>query len=493
MKFIFPVITGIFLTLSFPPFSIPYLSFFSLIPLLIALKDTSSKDAFKIGFLGGLSHFLTLLYWIPYPISKYGNVPIYLSIWPYMLLCSYLSLFFAIFCWLSRIGDNLPLIFYPSCWIFLEFLRAKLLTGFPWCLIGYSLYKDIYLIQIADISGIYGLSFIVVLINVFIYFLLTKKLRSSHLILTSIIILFTYAYGVYSLKERPFKGKEIKAAIIQGNIDQSLKWTPSYQDRTIEIYLGLTRKALEKGAKLIIWPETAIPFYFQDDGILAKNIYEISRRYNAIMLLGSPAYKKKDGKVYYFNRAYLISSGRLISFYDKVHLVPFGEYIPLKNVLFFINRLVPSAGDFSSGKGIYPVKYRDISAGVMICYEAIFPDIARIHVKRGANLLINISNDAWFGRTSAPYQHLSMAVLRAVENRRFLIRTTNTGISAFIDPYGRILKRALLFERKFLIANVKLINYKTFYNHFGDMIIYFCSSFVLFILIKNARLHKRNF
>jgi len=467
------IISGILLTISFAPFSYYYVSFIALVPLLFSIQETDSKHAFKKGYIAGLSHYLTLLYWIPYPISKYGGIPIYLSIPPYILLCMYISLFTGIFCWLCRIKEQFSLITYPFYWILLEFIRANFFTGFPWCLLGYSQYKNIHIIQVADIIGIYGISFLIVLINVFIYKLLKKDITAKQFVFVGFICLGTYCYGVYRLNEPLPIYKKIKVAIIQGDIDQSLKWNPTYQKRTMDIYTNLTRKSYLYKPTLIVWPETAVPFFFQDKGKFAKKIFYIVKESKATLIFGSPAYIKNQKGIKYYNRAYMISYGHSPIYYDKVHLVPFGEYVPLKRVLFFLNRLVPAAGDFSSGHKIYPLKSNGIVAGIMICFEAIFPEIARHLTLKGANILVNISNDAWFGKTFAPYQHLSMSVLRAVENRRSLVRSTNTGISVFVDPFGRIIKKSALFKRQILLSTLPLIkDYKSLYTIYGNVIVY---------------------
>ncbi len=485
-----PIISGLLLTASFPPFSISCLSLSGFVPLLFSIKDRSAKDSFRIGYIAGITHYLTLLYWIPYPITRYGSIPLYLSIAPYLLLCMYLSTFFAIFCWLCRLREEPAIILYPSYWVVLEFIRSKILTGFPWCLLGYTQFKNIHIIQIADITGIYGISWFIVMINVVIYHLAKKKMRIMDIAMAGIALLCIYGYGIYRL-EQPFKGKQIKAAIIQGNIDQSIKWDPYYQNKTIKTYMDLTRSCYKYKPRLIVWPETAVPFYFQDGGRLADIIWNVPKESGASLLFGSPAYMKTGKGFRYYNRAYLISCGHPLYFYDKVHLVPFGEYIPLRKILFFLNRLAPAEGDFSPAHKIEPLKCDHISVGVMICFEAIFPEIARNHVRNGANLLVNISNDAWFGKTSAPYQHLAMSIFRAIENRRSLIRATNTGISAFIDPYGRIIKRGGLYNRQALISEVKLINqYMSFYTIYGDVLVY-AAFLIIILIIVGGRLWQR--
>ncbi len=194
------------------------------------------------------------------------------------------------------------------------------------------------------------------------------------------------------------------------------------------------------------WPETALPFYFQDGEELAGSVIRFARRHDVPVLAGSPAYIRQGESYSLYNRVYLVTpQGTEFPRYDKVHLVPFGEYVPFGKYLPFLSKLVHGVGDFRPGRDAAPLRYRDLALGVLVCYEAIFPELAQERVEAGANVLINVSNDAWFGRSSAPMQHLGLAALRAVEQGRFLIRATNTGISAVIDPKGRILARSGLF------------------------------------------------
>ena len=235
---------------------------------------------------------------------------------------------------------------------------------------------------------------------------------------------------------------------------------------------------------LIVWPETSLPFFYQDNLELSPMVDALSRESGAPLVFGSPAYSRIDGRVTYYNRAYLITpEGSPPQYYDKVHLVPFGEYVPFKDLLFFVNRLVPAAGDFQPGGEVFPLKRGTLSLGTLICFEAIFPELARTHARQGATILINLTNDAWFGRTSAPYQHLSMAVLRAVENRIPLIRAANTGISAFVDHRGAIRARSELFNEQILTQALELPPPSpTFYTRFGDL--FALSTLVLALLLS---------
>ena len=491
-------LSGILLTASFPPLEFSFLAWFALVPLLISLDNESSSGAFKLGFISGTVHYLSLIYWIVIVLGRYGNLNIFLSSFPCFLLCLYLALFIALFSLLIALFRGTPLLalWAGFFWVGFEYFRTEYLIEFPWCLLGYTQYEHLSLIQISDILGVYGLSFLIVLVNGLIYHLLfqlqnkNKKERNGSLrweiLLTSLLVIGTLIYGRYRLSERPAENvshKTIKAVIVQGNIDQSLKWDPAYQAKTLETYRRLTRENYDFKPDLIVWPETSVPFFFQDNVALSTELVSMANESGAAMVFGSPAYKRTAGTINYYNRAYLISpDGRPPQHYDKVHLVPFGEYVPLKTLLSFVNRLVSAAGDFAEGEEIVTLKHESLSIGVLICFEAIFPEIARIHTQKGANILVNITNDAWFGKTSAPYQHLAMAVFRAVENRRPLIRSANTGFSAFIGAQGKIIARGDLFCEETLKDSMDISNSaSTFYTRFGDI---FAFSMLIFSLIK---------
>ena len=479
------ILSGIILTASFPQWGFSFLAWFAFIPLFISIDNKSPFHAFKLGLIAGLSHYLTLLYWILIVLGHYGHLNIFASIFPLILLSLYLSLFPAVFSILARSMDNprSGLIVTSCSWVGLEYLRSKLMTGFPWCLTGYTQYRNLYLIQIADICGVYGLSFMIVFINILIYYSFFKRrepyrgLLKWHFLTALLLVGGTLVYGHYRLLNEKMKEEynySLKAVIIQANIDQSVKWNPDFQTETMDIYSRLTRSSFLFKPDLIIWPETSAPFFFQSNPGLSSRIFSIAEESGAALIFGSPAYKQIAGKINYLNRAYLIPPGGRTEYYDKVHLVPFGEYIPLKKLLFFVNKLAAAAGDFKAGDRISPLNYDDLSIGILICYEAIFPGIARAEAKEGANLLVNITNDAWFGRSGAPFQHLSMAIFRAVETRIPLIRAANTGISAFIDPCGRIICAGSLFKEEVLKHKITVCKSpkQTFYTRFGDIFVF---------------------
>ncbi len=264
----------------------------------------------------------------------------------------------------------------------------------------------------------------------------------------------------------------MEVSLVQGNIDQSIKWDPTYERQTLDAFIGLTLRSPRPHQGLVIWPETATPFFFQDIDDNHRKIVSAATDNNYYLLLGSPSYIRHNRLLNYMNSAFLVSpSGNIVGRYDKAHLVPFGEYVPLRSLLPFMSNIVVGISDFLPGKEFSPLSVGNGKIGVLICYEVIFPEISREFKNRGAGLLVNITNDAWYGRSSAPFQHLSMAVLRSVENRMFIARAANTGISAIISPMGEITAQTALFEPARLDGTVKFMASSTFYSRHGDLFV----------------------
>lgn len=484
------VVSGLMLTASFPPGKLDWIAWIAIVPLLWCLKNETPSRAFRLGLIAGFAHYMTLIYWIVSVLKHYGGLPLLISLCVLILFCLYLSLFPAFFSYLlCKIkGSFFPLFMGAGIWVVMEFLRAKLLTGFPWCLLGYSQYKHLELIQIADLAGVYGISFLIFISNALVYVLLFDRqvLRKVFLIreipIMIMLTLFVLVYGHYRLSETEGnQQKVLKVAIIQGNIDQFVKWKPSYQIKTINIYERLTLSTRPFKPNLVVWPETALPFFYQDNRSLAPRVTGIPVSLGADLIFGSPAYKQEKGLVRYYNRAYsLTSDGRVSGFYDKVHLVPFGEYVPW--FIPFVQRLVTAAGDFASGNEVAPLKLPHVSAGILICFEAIFPELSREQTKKGAEILVNLTNDAWFGPTSAPHQHLSMAIFRSVENRRPMVRAANTGISAMISSRGDFINKGDQFVEEVIMEELRRPDSKlTFYTFYGDL---FVLAMVIMVIVN---------
>ncbi len=505
-RYALALLFGIGFAASFPPSPLDWLAWFTLAPLFKLLEAKSPSRAFGLGWVWGTAHFVAIVYWIVVAVGHYGKLSFLTSIVPMLLLAFYLGLYPAVFCsalvLLRR--TQLSIIWIPFAWVALEYARANLFTGFPWCLVGYTQYNHPLFIQVASLFGVYGLSFAVVLINWFCYQIFLSEDRGSpgRLVTRTLIAFFCVLgilwYGYYQLGSCTHvsnKGnKRLRIAIIQPSIDQSVKWDPRFQTKTMELYENLTTNVAPFKPDLIIWPETATPFFFQSNKNLSRRILGLARELGCPILFGSPAYQETAPGTKYFNRAYLLKpEGGVPQYYDKVHLVPFGEYIPAKKLLSFIGKLVPGAGDFMAGSSIAPLNLDGIDLGVLICFEAIFPEISISEARQGAKFLVNLTNDAWFGKTSAPYQHLAMSVFRAVENRIPLVRAANTGFSAIVDCSGKIQKKSRLFAQEVIVGTITVMRSSrpTFYARYGDIFAQ-CATFlsVLAFIVALTRRRK---
>jgi apolipoprotein N-acyltransferase len=490
------LLSGILLILSFPNFDLEFMAWFALVPLFYSIEGKGVRLSFELGFLTGIITFLGILYWIIVAVHTYGNIPLIPSGLILLLLVAYLALFvgaFTCFTRFTQIRSGLQtMLFTPVLWVALEYLRSLLLTGFPWANLGYSQYLNIPFIQIADIVGVYGPSFAIVLVNATLFGILRqlskKTFPAKEVIFTALVLLGLLIYGHLKMgivERHTNRNPSLKIGLVQGNIDQSIKWDQSFQIETLEIYRKLSYTVAEEKPDLIIWPETATPFFFQDAEEYQPFILHIPKKTDAFLLFGTPSYRIEKGRVVHYNSAYLVSpTGELVGKYDKIHLVPFGEYVPMQHLLFFIGSLGEGIGDFKPGEQIFNFSLPQGKFGVLVCFEIIFPDLCRRFVKKGANFLVTITNDAWFGKTSAPYQHFSMATFRAVENRVFVARAANTGITGFIDPTGKILREGKIFTEEAMTGTIQLSDLKTFYTLYGDIFAWVCSVLSILLLVS---------
>lgn len=494
-------LSGFLLIFSFPAYDLYPLAWVSLVPLLISLWCKKPKEAFLSGVLTGLFSFFGTLYWIYHSITYYGSVPFLASISLVLLLSMYLSLYTGLFSMVFAVkvrSTRLPaLLLAPIFWVSFEFIRSYALTGFPWSSLGYSQCRFLAGIQVADITGIYGVSFLVAAVNGAAADIFISKKRAeemplfparqpfiSYSILLGLLVL-VFAYGYWRLHEQR-QGTTVRVSVVQGNIDQSIKWEPAYQDRVIETYKDLSKQAASASPSLIIWPETAVPFYF-GDSFRSHDLVAFQKELNAYLLFGSVIVKKPPsdgGPASLTNSAVLLDKNGNVSYvYDKIHLVPFGEYVPLRNILFFVDKIASGIGDYVPGDKYVKANTLFGSFGTFICYEIVFPGLVRKFYSKDGDFIVTITNDAWFGRTAGPYQHFSMAVFRAIENRKPLIRAANTGISGFIDSNGRILRTTNLFERKTETMDIRTDSTRSFYSRYGDIFSYLCIVTTLVLLM----------
>lgn len=529
---ILAALSALLLGASFPPVNLTPLSWVALVPLFFSLDNVRSqasigehragrfalfKRTFFIGWLFGFFFFLATVYWVVYSMYVYGGVPLVLSIFFMLLLVSILALYPALFAltwrWTKDFGVLSRLFLVPSAWVGLEYLRGLLFTGFPWAFTGYTQARFNPLIQIADIFGVYGLSFLVVLVNLAIYGFLFKKeegaaffgleRRLAAVLVALALLTSTLAYGFIKidLLEKSFLDwKPMKVGVAQGNVDQSIKWDKNFRLKTIEIYSELTRDTASEGAELIVWPESAVPFYLFYDNKLGGLVRGVARNSQTYLLTGSPHFRDNEpGSLEwtdYYNSAFLIDpAGNIKGRYDKVKLVPFGEYVPMKKALFFIKKLTEGYADFTPGGGHRPIDMDGVGIGILICFESIFPDISSATVRNGAKMLVILTNDGWFGKTSAAYQHFDMAILRAVENRVYLVRAANRGISGVVDPLGRVIEETGLLTRESFVAELRTKDGDgagrqtifTLYGRFFPIVLIFFSVFAIAIKFKFRR------
>ncbi|MBU1062459.1 MAG: apolipoprotein N-acyltransferase [Candidatus Omnitrophica bacterium] len=438
------ILSAILLILAFPNFNLTYLAFIGFIPLFFAIQNTRPRKAFFVSYLCGFFFYLGTLYWL-YHVTVIGLI----------VLCLYLALYFGIF---GLIFNRITLHFTPYTfllvsfsWVILEYIQSHLFTGFGWILMGYSQYKNLPLIQIADFSGVYGVSFVIMMVNVAIYRILRIRYLSSEALAkedklyavryTLLILILVYGYGFFRLNEAENRDT-VKVSVIQGNIEQDLKWDPRAAKSILDKYVSLTREAAQESPDLIVWPETSFPGFLITDKNETDRVFDLVNEVKTPILIG--ANTEKGPKV--FNSAVLISErGEIIDKYDKIHLVPFGEYVPFSYRFPVLHNLVlGELGEFSAGEEFkifriqHPASNIEAKLAVLICYEDIFPELAKRFVRSGAEFLVVITNDAWYGKSAAAYQHAACSVFRAIENRISIVRCANTGYSCFIDSKGKI-------------------------------------------------------
>jgi apolipoprotein N-acyltransferase len=338
------------------------------------------------------------------------------------------------------------------------------------------------LIQIVDLTGVWPLSLAVVSINVLVYYVI-KDYRHVATWLRAAgaaagIIGVLCLYGALA-RVTPDEGPPLRVAVIQPNIDQDMKWDPAYREQNMDILVRLTFEAMDEDAEFIIWPETATPFYLFENAYYREMVFDVAERTGVPLLTGTVERKPRPDVVrghdmYRYNAGVLISPRReVLGRYAKVRLVPFGEHIPWDYDLPAISEtLFTGSGDFTPGPGWDIIDAGDFDFGLSICYEAVFPEINREQTRRGADFLVNITNEAWFGRTNAPYQTMAAEAFRAVENRSWLVRAANTGVTCFIDPNGRIVRKSKIYIRNQITDDVYPRRYLTFYARYGDWFAY---------------------
>ena len=493
------VLSGTLLAAAFPKLGFAPFAWVALVPLLFAIDGAGMAAVIIYGWIQGFVFFACSLYWIVIVLTGFAHKPIMIAVGTLALLAAVEAGFVAVAIggaeFVSRRLGISRLVSFPVAWVSMEWLRSFFPIGFPWNLLGAALYRELRIIQFAEFTGVYGVSALIVFVNVAFWTMVSarpsrvQKVRAAWSLAVVFAIVFGFgAIRVNQLDRAPSAGT-LRVGIIQANIPQSMKWNPASLPANFKIYSDATLAAAKEDPDVIIWPETATGFFFQPlnayPGALARDseywthLADLAKQIKLPILFGAPAIDIVGRDIATRNRAYVITRGGYVDkYYDKIELVPVAEYVPgpLRG---HINRIVEGLRDFRPGdrQTIFQIGTARVAA--LICYEGIFPYLARRSAQAGANILVNITNDAWFGRSSAPYQLLAMTVMRAIENRTPIVRVANTGISAVISPTGRIIGATDLFTRTTEIETVAWNNERTAYTRFGDVFAWACFGFLL--------------
>jgi len=494
LQLILPALTGLFLAASFPKGDQGWLAWLAWIPLIIAVaRSKGRRSAFTGGFFSGFLQFFILLIWIPPVLAQYGGLSTALAWTAYTLLVCVLACYPGIACALVkhmmiRRGSGM-ILFFPIVWILFEFaLSFSPLGGFPWLLGGYTQVKLLPVMQMVDITGIYGISFLVLGVNTGLaWIILQRQTRFSTyipLLSAAVLVAACFLYGQYSLKHWEALKPRFRAAMLQGNLSEEDP-VAVLAEKFQEGYLRMADELNPQGADLLILPESPAPTFFQFDEAYRASMESLAKRYPLGLVLSNIQYRQEEGARRYFNSAFFLDhQGALVGIYDKIHRVPFGEYIPLQGLFSFIETITKDVGGFYAGENIQIVPLGGHPANAIICFEAVFPGLVRRFVDQGSQLIINLTNDGWYGISAAPYQHLMISRVRAIENRRYFLRATNSGITALIEPTGRIQSATGLNQVAIGRGYFDFLTEKTFYTRYGDVFIFLCAIILAGTLIR---------
>ena len=487
MDFALALLSGALLALSFPKFGHSAFGWIALAPLLVALtyRRQTTRRSFALGLLAGFVYFAGTLYWFVVTLTLFGELSMPVAMFASAMGIAYLALYPALFAvmqaQLARAMGKRAVLLAPAVWVATEMARTYAPLDFPWELLGYSQATVLPVAQITSVVGVYGLSALVASVSsAAAYATLDRSARRWRVCAAVAVTLAAVTvWGTLRIRGQALvtQGTGVRVAVLQGNVLQDQKWDPAMRDAIMDRYIAMTREAIGRHAQFIIWPESATPLPYEQDVARGDVIRRLAREAQVTLLIGSdqvepvrPVPQAKAGAGRLYNAAYLIRpDGGTAATYRKIHLVPFGEYVPFSRLLYFMGPLVEAVSDFAPGTDatLLPVKGHMVSTA--ICYEIIYAGLIRSFVTHGSELLTTITNDAWYGWSSAAFQHWEQASLRAVEQGRYLARAANTGISGFVDPYGRVLQRSNMFQSAVLAEDVRFLTSRTIYSRIGDV------------------------
>jgi apolipoprotein N-acyltransferase len=434
-----------------------------------------------LGLASGLVYFIGTIYWTGTVVRTFGGLAPAVAILAMLLLALYLALFPALTAvltshFVSRMGAR-GLLLAPAAWVATEFVRGVLFGGFPWVPLGNTQVTVLSVAQLASVLGVYGLSALVAFVNASIaYALLTAGRDRAITIATAALVLTGIGgWGSWRVAGAALtrEGAPLRVGLVQANVAQEDKWNPREARRILTTYVAMTRDAVRQGAEFVMWPESSTPFMFEEDEVGEATIRDLAREVGIPILFGSDQIDRTARPTRLHNAAFLVTpTGDTAGVYHKIHLVPFGEYVPFKEWLYFVSPLVERFTDFTPGASTRPLPLEGHLVSIAICYEVVYPSLIREGVVGGSELLTTITNDGWYGASSAPYQHFAMASMRAIEQGRYLARAANTGISGIVDPYGRIVRQSAIFEQVGVVEEVRLLTSRTMYSEIGDTVAY---------------------
>jgi apolipoprotein N-acyltransferase len=480
--------------LAFPNFNLPPLAWIAIAVLIIASLEGGLVEAALRGFLFGVAFYLFSTPWIYTVMHQYGPLPPWEAggVMALMILAAspYFVAFTVFLTWIARRDKNLAIFAAPFLWVALELARSRMPDiAFPWNLLGYAATGNLALVQLTSITGIYGLSLVVVAYNATMVWLIrsqgTRRRSPAAVLAASTVLLL--AVALIGPRLVPAAKASQVAHLVQTDLPQSMEYPANWDALHAGDMSALDRISIAAGEKdpgLVVWPEVPAPFSLSQSEF-ARRAQEIARDSKSNFLLGVVGWEPgADDRLAPYNSAAMLDpQGRQEFAYNKIHLVPFSEYVPWREYFWFAKNLTGIAGDFRQGTRYAVGNLPGGRFSTFICYEAVFPNEVRQFVLDGANLLINISNDGWFGRSSAPAQHLQMARVRAVEERRWLLRATNNGFTASVDPYGRIVATLPPDVRAELDAPYAFRSDSSIYTRWGDWLPWACVGVSLALLL----------
>ncbi|MBN1592730.1 MAG: apolipoprotein N-acyltransferase [Candidatus Coatesbacteria bacterium] len=478
-KAIVAACSGITLALAFPKFELSWLVFFALVPIFYISRNESGPGAFLLGTIAGFSFNFIAFFWITEAMSNFSDLGFVPSVMVLLLLVAYLAVYFGILANVASMIrlNGLSVLVIPALWVALEFAKSKIISGFPWNDLSWALYRHTTFIQIADTLGSYGVSFVIVLFNWLLFLMLARftgdrvEIRITHVLAVLVLVpLGIYVYGAARLASLPEPSKTLKVGIIQPSIPQAMKLSGRFMQEMLDTYQSQAFELEAKGVKVMLLPEAAINVAYNVRANSQNWVKQTFSDRGCFVLFGALAREGEN----YMNSAYVVSPNGETQRYDKVHLVPFGEYIPYSWLLSFIEAIAGQQGSLSEGTTHAILQLDGVWVGVPICYEIIFPEIARTFVNRGADLICTLSNDAWFGKTSGPYQHFAASVFRAIENRVPVIRCANSGVSGSVDYRGIIRLETPIFTRRTDIVEVGIAAQGSVFRVIGSLFAYLC-------------------